>query len=371
MPAPLYHSPQEPKRVFVFRNFFRYGTTMQPLLTRDHSPMKQPYAEATETKSAVLLLSGFLGAGKTTLLKRILTWEADLADTVVLVNEFGDVGIDGGLLKNAGSNVIELASGCICCTLSADLKLCLTRIWEQCKPRRIFIEASGVADPTAVVDVLMDAPFIETMWLEKIVTVLDADLWEGREYFGRLFYNQLETAHLILLNKVDQVDESVIPRYLKEIHETIPNCQVVPTVRCEIDPATLWNPPTSQGVMLKAMDLFRQAFIGDPSEHFKPDHAEHRSASESTRADQFVTFSFEDARIMDKRCFQRFIEALPWEVFRMKGPVRFADHTQMINFVGGKGEWWDWDGDSKTHLAFIGWHVNPDEILKKLNRCIR
>ena len=332
--------------------------------------MNQPLTQPKEQKSAVFLLSGFLGAGKTTLLKRILAWESDLSDTVVLVNEFGDVGIDGDLLKNSGSDVVELTSGCICCTLSADLKLCLTSIWDQYKPRRIFIEASGVADPTAILPVLMDSPLTDTMMLEKIVTVLEADLWEGREHFGRLFYNQLETAHLILLNKVDQVDEAIVPRYLKEIHEVIPNSQVVPTIRCDIDPATLWTPAIPKGVMLKPMYLFRQVSLDDHGEHHEPDHGEHRDHGESVRADNFVTFSFEDLRIMDKGCFLQFIEALPWEVFRMKGPVRFADRTEMINFVGGKGEWSNWEGEPETRLAFIGWNVKPEETLEKVARCI-
>ena len=84
-----------------------------------------------EYKADLLLLAGFLGAGKTTLLKRILSWEADLSETVVLVNEFGDIGINGALLKDSGSDVIELTSGCICCTLSADLHQSLTRIWNR------------------------------------------------------------------------------------------------------------------------------------------------------------------------------------------------------------------------------------------------
>lgn len=77
---------------------------------------KQPSSQA-HRKSEVTIIAGFLGAGKTTLLKKILSWESDLSETVVIVNEFGDVGIDGSLLKNAGSDMVELTGGCICCTM--------------------------------------------------------------------------------------------------------------------------------------------------------------------------------------------------------------------------------------------------------------
>ena len=324
----------------------------------------------TDQKCAVFLLAGFLGAGKTTLLKRILAWQADLSDTVVLVNEFGDVGIDGDLLKKSGSNLVELTSGCICCTLSADLKQSLTYIWDRYKPRRIFIEASGVADPAATLSVLTDPSVTETMVLEKIVTVLDADLWEGREYFGRLFFNQLETANLILLNKIDEVDGAKIPGYLKEIQEMMPDCRVIPTVRCGIDPDTLWTPAVVKGVTLEPMQRFRHFFADALGNHHEPDDDTDRCPGKPVPTPSIVTFSFEDPRLMDRDRFNRFVAALPWEVFRMKGPVRFADRTDIINFVGGKGEWSEWDGESATRLAFIGWNVNSAEILAQLGRCI-
>ncbi len=322
--------------------------------------MNQPTKRQTDRKTDVLLLSGFLGAGKTTLLKRILAWETDLSDTVVLVNEFGEVGIDGTLLEGAGSDVVELTSGCICCTLSNDLRQSLIRIRAEYTPRRIFIESSGVADPTAVLPVLNSSPLSETMRLDKVVTVLDADFWEARENFGRLFYNQLDTANLILLNKVDLVSDADVPRYLKEIHVEFPGCQVVPTVRCSIDPATLWTPASPKNVMLKPIHLFDDITTG------ARDHQGERASVEATR---FVTFSFQESRKLDEERFNQFVAALPPEVFRMKGPVRFTGRSVMVNHVGGKSETLPWSDDDTT-LAFIGWNVVAEDILERLRGCV-
>ncbi len=150
--------------------------------------MKNAEHSENVPKTSVILLSGFLGAGKTTLLKQILSWDSDLSGTVVIVNEFGEVGIDGSLLKDTGSNVVELTSGCICCTLSSDLKQSLEKIHEDLKPKRVLIESSGVADPTAIRSVLSEGSLSRCMHLQKIITVLDAELWEAREAFGPLFF---------------------------------------------------------------------------------------------------------------------------------------------------------------------------------------
>src|SRR5210317_824998 len=149
--------------------------------------MDEQHTLAVDRKSEVIIISGFLGAGKTTLLKKILTWESDLSDTVVIVNEFGDVGIDGSLLKNVGSDVVELTGGCICCTLKVDLNQTLKKVWREFKPRRIFMETTGVADPFMVTDVFNDTELRDQMKVFKIITVLDAELWEARECFGTVF----------------------------------------------------------------------------------------------------------------------------------------------------------------------------------------
>jgi G3E family GTPase len=323
--------------------------------------MSAPIGNQPEYKADIILLAGFLGAGKTTLLKRILSWEADLSETIVMVNEFGDIGIDGALLKDSGSDVIELTSGCICCTLSADLHQSLTRLWKRFKPRRILVEASGVADPKSITTVLQDPQIGQHMELKKIITVLEADIWAAREVFGQLFYNQLEMAHLILLNKIDLMAAEKIPQFLDEIHDVIPDCQVVPTIHCEIDPETLWTQPQPKMSGLKPIQFFQPVALNGESDS----HHSHPAKSL-----HFVMFSFQDSGTFDEVCFKKFIRNLPWELFRIKGTVRFADRLEMLNFVGGKSEWSPWEGEPETRLAFIGWKINEQETLKDLKRCL-
>jgi G3E family GTPase len=320
-----------------------------------------------DEKAGILLLAGFLGSGKTTLLKRILSWETDLSNSVVLVNEFGDIGIDGALLKDSGSDVIELTNGCICCTLSADLKRSLEDIWNRFRPRRIFIESSGVTDPATIVIALTEPLLMRSMHIDKVLTVLDVDLWEAREAFGRLFSSQLEMADLILLNKIDTQEKEKTSQYLKEMHDVFPSTQIVPTIHCNIDPETLWtdtgsrkrfekNPAHIFSEILPNVDAFLG--VSGSDQHHGHDVGD------------FITFSFQDQRAMDAFCFKRFVAELPWELFRLKGPVRLEDSTMLLNFVGGRSDWKPWDGDPETRLAFIGWDVDGSAILQKLEGCL-
>ena len=329
-----------------------------------------------ERKADVILLAGFLGAGKTTLLKRILSWETDLTGTVVIVNEFGEVGIDGSLLEGSGSDVVELTSGCICCTLSSDLRQTLVSVWERYAPRRIFIEATGVADPKAISGVLLEPRLHDLMEIRKIVTVLDADFWGAREVFGPLFYHQLEEAHLILLNKIDLLEEDQVSIYLKEIHETIPHCRVVPTIQCRVDPEALLTYPEPGQAMVEPGHFFQTVPLPKDScseHHTHGPHCGHDEANaQSVDASEagYLAFSFRETRPLVESCFNRFLAGLPWSLFRLKGTVRFEDRVAMINFVGGKSEWIPWRGVPETRLAFVGWKVDSEETIAKLQECI-
>lgn len=338
--------------------------------------MKKTSQLSKKSSADIILISGFLGSGKTTLLKRILTWDEDLSGTVVLVNEFGDVGIDGSLLKGSGSDVVELTSGCICCSLGVDLRQSLHNIMDRFSPSRILIEASGVADPVSIRAILQENDLVKKLALKNIITVLDADLWEGREIFGPLFYHQLEIANLILLNKIDLLEKQRISSCLKEIHELLPATRVVPTIRCNIDPGALAVKTSSKPVDLKPISFFRHYSPQSSISKKSPDTRNNtpnvggNEVVQGIDASGFLTFSFQSVEPLDENCFKTFIQELPWELFRLKGPVQFHNRTAFVNFVGGKDEWSRWEGSPETLLAFIGWNIRAEKILRQLKTCL-
>ncbi|MBW2427394.1 MAG: GTP-binding protein [Deltaproteobacteria bacterium] len=324
--------------------------------------MAEQLPSSAARKSEVIIITGFLGAGKTTLLKKILSWESDLSETVVLVNEFGDVGIDGSLLKNAGSDVVELTGGCICCTMKADLVQTLKKIWQEFNPKQIFIESTGVADPFMITAVFDDAELRDQMQISKVITVLDIELWEARDYFGPVFFNQLKQADLILLNKIDIVNENKVSQFLKEIHETLPRSQVVPTIHCNVAP----------DIVLTGSTRIRELSNFAELDHHHHDHeldGENRNGNADAEF-PYTSFSFRSRDALDEACFKRFTANLPWELFRMKGPVRLPDRTVLVNYVAGKNEWSWWDGQDETCLVFVGWNVSGEETIEKLKNCI-
>jgi G3E family GTPase len=320
-------------------------------------------------KTKVFLIAGFLGSGKTTLLKRILSWQTDLAGTVVLVNEFGKVGIDGALLKNAGSDVFELTSGCICCTIKSELEDTLKTIWERFHPKRILLEATGVAQPNAVVEIVENEALKNWMEIEKVVTVLDIRYWLNRENFGQFFMKQVQEANLILLNKMDTVAKSQVSQSLSQLHQTVPACQTIPTAYCKVDPETLWNASrhevNDRGIGI--LDFYQPA-----AEHAHPHQNGHAGECDrvSDEDSGYISFDFSTNKPMDEAALNRFLESLPWQVFRIKGPVQFPDRTVLLNFVAGQYNWDTWEGKPETRLVLVGWQIEAQKIMPGLDKCV-
>lgn len=316
-------------------------------------------------KTNVFIISGFLGSGKTTLLKRIINREENLAKTVILVNEFGEIGIDKELLNEAGTDVIELASGCICCTIVTELRKSLEKIWERYHPTRLLIETSGISDPKNIIDILKENPYIKRYSLKKIVTILDVNYWKKRESFGTFFENQLKSANLILLNKIDRIDKDEIGDILYEMNALFRNSQIIPTIHCKVNPEIIFEFPE-----YKIINTVQNNFL---SEDLKIETMMNHpliNQSESIIDSKFKTFIFEESRPLNVYCFKKFIEELPHDVFRVKGKVFFRNKSNIINYDGKSAEWLPLKDGSITQLVFIGWNIKPQEIINKLNKCV-
>lgn len=302
--------------------------------------------------SEVILITGFLGAGKTTLLRHILQWSGDLSSTAVLVNEFGRVGIDGELLKGFQTPIVELSNGCICCSMQGDMVKSLEDITEKFHPSRILIEATGVADPLEVTRFLKTSRLKGRLCAPRVVTVLDADIWKGREYFGPVFHNQIKAAQVLLFNKVDLLPREDVSHGMEQIREVNPSCSILPTHHCRIDPEVLWSSPEPK---TDPLDSF---FLSAPIQH--------GSAAELG----YVAFSFEDDRAFEGVCFRRFIADMPLRLYRMKGFVCMDGKHFVINHVGGKTEWMESGVAGHTKLAFVGWQVDEPEVISQLRACV-
>ena len=175
------------------------------------------------------IFSGFLGAGKTTLIKKLLK-EAYAGERVVLIeNEFGEIGIDGGFLQDAGVNITEMNSGCICCSLVGDFTKALAQVYEEFHPERIIIEPSGVGKLSDVIRAVTGAN-IEGAVLNAMTTVVDAGKCKMyMKNFGEFFNDQLKHATSIILSHTDTAPQAKIDDSLARIREQNPTATVVTT----------------------------------------------------------------------------------------------------------------------------------------------
>ena len=163
------------------------------------------------TNTKIDVISGFLGAGKTTFIKRLVEGNKDKGKTIIIENEFGEIGIDGGFLKNSGIEIKEMNSGCICCSLAGDFEASLRELLEKYSPNRVIIEPSGVGKLSdvlkAVSDVEKDLP-VESNSAVTVVDVKKCKMY--MKNFGEFFNNQIQFANTIILSRTDLADDKKI-----------------------------------------------------------------------------------------------------------------------------------------------------------------
>ena len=228
------------------------------------------------TMTKIDIVSGFLGAGKTTLIKKLLA-EAFQGEKLVLIeNEFGEISIDGGFLKDSGVQISEMSSGCICCSLVGDFNKALKEVHEQFHPDRILIEPSGVGKLSdvivAVENTVKDVP---DMKLNSFVTVADASKVKVyMKNFGEFYNNQIESAGTIILSRTQKLSQEKLEAAVALLREKNPDAAILTTPWDELDGKTILSAIEKVSLADELLARMQAEHEADEAEHHHHDHDE-------------------------------------------------------------------------------------------------
>ena len=327
----------------------------------------------------VTIISGFLGSGKTTLLNHILANQKGLK-TAVLVNEFGEIGIDNDLIIETNEDMIELSNGCICCTINGELITAVNKILDKNKKiDYLIVETTGLADPLPVAMTFAGSSLRSRVRLDSIITLIDAENFDFEIKKTSIAYAQLLYGDILLLNKCDLVDEIKI----KKIEEKILTIKTEPRIlRCTNSSVGL---ETIISVGLFETDKYENIEIltenktlkvndsHDHSHDHSHNHAHDHDSSNTIEG--FGSVSFQSEEPFSLRKFQYFLDnQLSKNVFRAKGILWFVESERKHIFhLAGKRfsiDDEDWENNRCNKIVLIGKNLNQNEIIKQLNSCI-
>ena len=264
----------------------------------------------------VNVVYGFLGAGKTTFIKYLMEYPPQDEKVVILVNEFGEVGVDGLLLadqKGLIADVVELPSGCICCTLSADFRRQFMELHERFHPDRIIVEPTGVAMISQIMQILMAEDLRPLYTDSNLIHILDSseflDFIKRQRHFME---NQLRRSSFVVLNKIDRVKPHMVELLIQSVKEINPVAEVFPTSFGQLDPD-----------IVKGILGMVQGTVGqEPSLETAPED-EHEHEHGHRFAEQFLSFGGKYGEVFDRRRLESFFDRLNQgeygEVVRAKG----------------------------------------------------
>lgn len=298
------------------------------------------------------IISGFLGAGKTTLIKKLIAESLGNEKIVLIENEFGEIGIDGGFLKDAGIEITEMNSGCICCTLVGDFAVALKEVIKEYSPDRIIIEPSGVGKLSDVIKAVSDiGKEADNIRLNSYTTV--ADVTKAGMYiknFGEFFGDQIKSANTIVLSRTKKVAEERLQKVISLLREYNKDASIVTTDWDELSGAQLLAAMEEMGdkKLLFTEEELKQTIheekhhhehgCGCGCAHNHHDHHEHgccggKHHHHNHAADEvFESIGIETVKIFTKEELSKILEKLAWEedfgiVLRAKGMLRSLDET--------------------------------------------
>lgn len=305
---------------------------------------------------AVDIVTGFLGSGKTTLLRHVLDHGLKGKPVALIVNEIGEVGIDGQVVTglNYVEKMVELSSGCICCSIDEyRFDLAIQEIIETVHPHLIIIESTGLADPEPLSYRVKSAG----LNLDAVITVVDALNVERFLKEAEVTTAQITAADFLVVNKIDLAGDDQIAKVERRLAKLNPRALRLRTLRGAID---------SEVLFATGVATYREAAAAP------------RATSEHLHRDAFASFLYRSHAELDQPSFERVLETLPDDVIRAKGIVRLVgrDWHCLFNVTCGRVEigWLKLPADRNENQAvFIGRHLDRhrDGILAALQRCER
>jgi G3E family GTPase len=324
--------------------------------------------ESMDKRMPVTLLTGALGSGKTTLLNRILAEQHGLKIGVI-VNEFGELSIDHHLVVGTEDEVVELANGCVCCTVREDLLEAITQLLQR-KERMdyLIVETTGLADPRPVAQTFLHDEINEDVRLDAIITVIDAAHFHQNMMHSSTAIDQILAGDILLLNKVDLVEPATLEEIREEIADINASARLLETVQGQVDLRLLLD-----------VDLFREERLEqqEPAGDFVAlDTLKQSARPGHLEREEISSVSFAAERPFSYERLGEFLENLPANIFRGKGILWLEGYDDRLIFhlVGDRstatvGEPWG-DGTRQSKLVLIGKGLDREQLLQQLEHCL-
>jgi len=327
----------------------------------------------------VTILTGFLGAGKTTLLNHILANQEGVK-TAVLVNEFGEIGIDNELIINHNDNTVELNNGCICCSINDELLQTIYKVLDRPEPLDyIVVETTGLADPMPVAMTFLGSDLRDLTRLDSIITVIDAENFSSDVLETQVGRAQVLYGDILLLNKTDLVSADRLKEVETQLATVKKDARLLHCIKGEVPLPLLLSVGLfeSDRVVEEQNNIHSHKHDHDHG-HKHHDHKshDHSNLNETNKADieGYTSLSYSSVKPLGLRKFQNFLDnQLPAEVFRAKGILWFNESERRHVFhLAGKRfsiDDTDWKGERSNQIVLIGRNINHKKLLQQLQAC--